>query len=290
MNDVRKHYAAISICCAVLCLCVVAAPRAQQTNQAAAQGGDFKISVGVNSVLVPVVVRDSHGRGVGDLTQKDFELFDQDKPRPIAGFSIQKRAAGAESAASAEKSVGAGALNSAAAAPVPATSPATPERFVVFLFDDMHFDPGDLLRIKNVATKMLGQSVGDSDVAAVVTTSGTSSGLTRDRTVLQGAVEKLTAHPLYQHDSHACPNIGVYEADLIVNKHNVQALEAAEQAYSVCAHVGGPEGGGPSGGQMPGSSVGEDMSARMIRSAAAQVLELGDRDVPGTLSTVKKFV
>jgi VWFA-related protein len=147
-----------------------------------------------------------------------------------------------------------------------------------------------LLRIKNVATKMLGQSVGDSDMAAVVTTSGTSSGLTRDRAVLQGAVEKLTAHPLYQHDSHACPNIGVYEADLIVNKHNVQALEAAEQAYSVCAHVGGPEGGGPSGGQMPGSSVGEDMSARMIRSAAAQVVELGDRDVSVTLSTVKEFV
>src|ERR1700733_12368660 len=94
------------------------------------------------------------------------------------------------------------------------------------------------------------------------------SGLARARAVLQGAVEKLTAHPLYQHDSHACPNIGVYEADLIVNKHNVQALEAAEQAYSVCAHVGEPEGGGPSGGQMPGSSVGEDMSARMIRSAA----------------------
>src|SRR5580704_8638317 len=102
MNDVRKHSAAIfSICCAVLCFCVVAAPRAQQTNQAAAQGGDFKILVGVNSVLVPVVVRDSRGRGVGDLTQKDFELFDQDKPRPIAGFSVQERAAGAESAAAA---------------------------------------------------------------------------------------------------------------------------------------------------------------------------------------------
>ena len=97
----------------------------------------------------------------------------------------------------------------------------------MFLFDDMHFDPGDLLRIKTVATKMLGQSVGESDMAAVVTTSGTSSGLTRDRAVLQGAVEKVAAHPLYQHDSHACPNIGVYEADLIVNKHNVQALEAA---------------------------------------------------------------
>ena len=163
MNDVRKHYAAISICCAVLCLCVVAAPRAQQTNQAAAQGGDFKISVGVNSVLVPVVVRDSHGRGVGDLTQKDFELFDQDKPRPIAGFSVQKRAAGAESAAAASATSPAPTRASDAAknaltatAPVPATSPATPERFVVFLFDDMHFDPGDLLRIPVKALRRRG--------------------------------------------------------------------------------------------------------------------------------------
>src|ERR1700753_4296658 len=123
MNDVRKHYAAISICCAVLCFCVVAAVRAQQANDAAAppktdavtQGGDLKSSDAVISGRGPVGVGDSHGRGGGDLPQKDFELSDQDKPRPIAGFSIQKRAAGAESAASAGNSVGAGALNGAAA-------------------------------------------------------------------------------------------------------------------------------------------------------------------------------
>jgi VWFA-related protein len=299
MKDVRKRGAAILFFCTGLCLCVVAALRAQQANDATPQGGDFKIAVGVNSVLVPVVVRDAHGRVVGDLTQKDFALFDQDKPVAIAGFSVQKRANGAVSAPSTEANSGASASNSAAAAspasPAAPTAPtqpaATPERFVVFLFDDMHFDPGDLMRIKDVATKMLGQSVGDSDMAAVVTTSGTSSGLTRDRAVLQGAVDKIAAHPLYQHDSHACPNIGVYQADLIVNKHNVQALESAEQAYSVCAHVGGPESSmGPSGGATGGSSVGEDMGARMVRMVAAQELEINDRDVAVTLSTVKEFV
>ena len=322
MNDVRKHYAATSICCVALCLWVVAALGAQQPNDstarpdgAAAQGGDFKISVGVNSVLVPVVVRDAHGRAVGDLTQKDFLLFDQDKSVVISGFSVQRRAVGAEVAPSVERSAGAVASNGATteptARPAPTTTSdsaknavtaaaatpssqlaATPERFVVFLFDDLHFDPGDLLRIKTVATKMLGQSIEESDMAAVVTTSGTSSGLTRDRAVLQGAVDKVAAHPLYAHDPRACPNIGVYEADLIVNKHNIQALEAAEQAYSVCAHVGGPESSmGPSGGGTTGgSSVGEGMSARMVRSAAAQTLELGDRDVSVTLSTVKEFV
>ena len=134
----------------------------------------------MNSVLVPVVVRDAHGRAVGDLTQKDFALFDQDKPVAIAGFSVQKRAAGAETVPTAERSANAAAPNappaSTNAAPRAAQPTATPERFVVFLFDDLHFDPSDLLRIKNVATKMLGQSVGDSDMAASSPLRGRAAG------------------------------------------------------------------------------------------------------------------
>src|ERR1700759_5104873 len=91
------------ICGGAVCFCARLAvgqgnpPAAQQgVGEAAAasaqvQGGDFKIQVGVNSVLVPVVVRDAHGRVVGDLTQKDFQLFDQDKARTIVGFTVQKR-------------------------------------------------------------------------------------------------------------------------------------------------------------------------------------------------------
>src|ERR1700722_19024835 len=91
MNKMRRHGAAILRCAVELCSCVCAVLTAQQSKDAAAQGGDFKIAVAVNSVLVPVVVRDAHGRAVGDLTQKDFTLFDQDKPKAISGFTIQKR-------------------------------------------------------------------------------------------------------------------------------------------------------------------------------------------------------
>jgi VWFA-related protein len=293
MKKLCRRTAAILFCGAGLCFCGVAALRGKQTNETAAQGGEFKITVGVNSVLVPVVVRDAHGRAVGDLTQKDFAVFDQDKPTAIAGFSVQKRATDVTDAPRVEAGTVAVAPSvPSVAAPTPAApAAAIPNRFIVFLFDDMHFDPGDLLRIKMVATKMLGQSVGDSDMAAIVTTSGTNSGMTRDRAVLQGAVEKIAPHPLYQHDSHACPNISVTQADLIVNKHNVQALESAQQAYSVCAHVGGPESSmGSGGGTTGGSSAGEDMGARMIRTVAAQELEINDRDVAVTLSTVKDFV
>lgn len=293
---------AIVFCCAWICVCVCIRLAAQpgsraatpqqidtatrQQTDAAHQSGGFKIQVGVNSVLVPVVVRDAHGRAVGDLTQKDFLLFDQDKPETIAGFTVQKRMADQTGAPSVEHKN----VPYVISIPPPAP-PAAPERFIVFLFDDMHFDPGDLLRIKKVATKMLGETLGATDMGAVVTTSGTSSGLSRDRAVLEAAVEKISPHAIYQHDSHACPNLDVYQADLIVNKHNIQAMESAKAAYSTCAGAGGSESStNGTNGQMGGLSVGEDMTARMIRSAAAQTLEIGDRDVVVTLSTVKEFV
>lgn len=252
------------------------------------QSGDYKIQVGVNSVLVPVVVRDAHGRVVGDLTQKDFQLFDQDKARVIVGFTVQKRAAGETSVPNIEN-------GPAPVAPPPSitildNAPKMPQRFIAFLFDDMHFEPAELLRIKIVAKKILGQTVGDSDMAAVVTTSGTSSGLTRDHAVLEGAVEKISPHSLYHSDPHACPPVDVFQADLIVNHHNMQAMDSAKDAYATCAHAAGGSENTMGGGQMGGLSVGEDMAARMVRTTAAQVLEVNDRDVAVTLSTVKEFV
>ena len=256
---------------------------------AQAQGGEYKIHVGVNSVLVPVVVRDAHGRAIGDLTQKDFALFDQDKARAIVGFTVQKRAAGETQAPKVEN-------GTQTVAPPPSitildTAPRMPQRFIAFLFDDMHFEPAELLRIKIVATKILGQTVGDADMAAVVTTSGTSSGLTRDHAVLEGAVEKISPHSLYHSDPRACPPIDVFQADLIVNHHNMQAMDAAKEAYTTCSHAGGSESSmSGNNGQMGGLTVGEDEAARMVRTAAAQVLEVNDRDVAVTLSTVKEFV
>ena len=303
MSEIRKHRAAIILCSATLCFSAVAMLSARQGNnstpqsgaspaqQAAAnsdsQNGEFKIKVGVNSVLVPVVVRDAHGRAIGDLTQKDFALFDRDKPTPIVGFTVQKRGTATETPTQKPESATPPATPAVPSITLLDTTPKTPERFIAFLFDDLHFEPAELLRVKTVATKILGQSVGDSDMAAVVTTSGTSSGMTRDHAVLEAAIEKIAPHPLYRADPRACPPIDMYQADLIVNKHNMQALDAAVAAYAVCSHTTPPENGP---GQMGGLTVGENMGARMARGAAAQVLELGDRDVSVTLSSVKEFV
>jgi hypothetical protein len=77
----------------------------------------------VNLLLVPVVVRDSQGRAVGNL----------------------------------------------------------PARFVVFLFEDMHLNSSDLAQLQKAASKMVTDSLTDSDMAAVVSISGASRGLTPDR-------------------------------------------------------------------------------------------------------------
>jgi hypothetical protein len=45
----------------------------------------------VNLVLVPVVVRDRHGRTIGGMAKDDFQIFDKGKPQTISTFSAVRR-------------------------------------------------------------------------------------------------------------------------------------------------------------------------------------------------------
>jgi hypothetical protein len=43
----------------------------------------------VNLISVPVVIRDSKGRAIGNLRQEDFQVFDKGKLQVITKFSIE---------------------------------------------------------------------------------------------------------------------------------------------------------------------------------------------------------
>ncbi len=238
---------------------------AQQKQEAPAQEGAVKIQVTVNAVLVPVVVRDPQGHAMGNLKKEDFQVFDKDNPQVISGFSIQKRAGVESSPAPAEPSpINPGGI------PPPAT---VPQRFIVFLFDDMHLSVGDLMQVQKVATKMVAGSLAASDMAAAVSFSGTNSGMTRDRGKLQDAIAKLKVQNLYRHVGRECPDVDYYQGDLIENKRNSQAFEAAVQDALSCGHL-----------DM------RSLAEGMARSAARRALEIGDQDVRVTLGFVKELV
>jgi VWFA-related protein len=246
--------------------------RAQQTTQPPTQTSNARIAVKVNAVLVPVVVRDAQGRAVGNLKKEDFQLFDKKKLQVISGFSIQTRAVSANSPAPAAPHASDAVINSPGI-PNLTPRPATPQRFIVFLFDDMHISAPELLRLQQVATKMIDESLADSDLAAVVSFSGLNSGMTRDRATLQETIKKVKIQDLYRHIGHDCPEISYYQADLIENQNNNQAFQDAVDDTISCAKLDRRE-----------------LAEHMVRSATRRTIELGDQDVRVTFGFVKDIV
>jgi VWFA-related protein len=252
----------------ILCFALVTCSRllAQQPKETRPQDSTYTFKSNVDVVLVPVVVRDKNGRAVGHLKKENFQIFDNNKPQPITGFMIQKREA---------IEVG---TRSAAVQVVPgATSRPTiaPNRFVVFLFDDMHLSVGDLAQAQKAGTKMLSASLADTDMAAIVSMSGKiNSGLTTDRAQLQAAIMKIQPQNLYRMTGSECPKINYYQADQIVNRHNSSALEGATDEVMSCS---------------PGLDM-RDVARRLAESAAMQALAVGEQDVRGTFASVGAIV
>src|ERR1700722_20167414 len=121
-----------------VCLFIASSLTAGQRDQPeiTQQQAPATFSSKVNLVSVPVVVRDSKGRAVGNLRQEDFRLFDKGKPQVITRFAVQTNGA-PENKAIIPKS---GPGISTAAAPPYSPEKAFPDHYVAYVFDDVHLN------------------------------------------------------------------------------------------------------------------------------------------------------
>lgn len=230
------------------------------------------LEVKVNRVLVPVVVRNRQGQTVEDLKKEDFTVLDNDKPRAISGFVVEQRRT--------ETGLHAGGGAEAASVPNREAQPtALPDSIVVFLFDDLHLNAEDMAHLRQAAEPVLADAVSGSKMAAVVSLSGAvNSGLTRDLAKLHAALQSVQPHPIYRADATTCGNIDYYQADLIENKHDADALQDAVKRFALCNPAV----------QLSGGDL--NLAQAQAQSSARRALALGNQDMRITYANLAEFV
>jgi VWFA-related protein len=192
---------------------------------------DAEIKVRVNLVLVRAVVKDAAGKIVPDLKQEDFQVFDNGKPQKISSFNVETAETPAKAAAPpAEVKV---------AESVPEKQPKTesaagvvnasviPKRFVALVFDDSHMKLADAMAV-HAATEKLFASLTPTDRVAIYSTQGNvQQEFTDDAATLRKTLAAIVPHTSIDEGHQECPDISYYQADLIENHHDEEAIAAA---------------------------------------------------------------
>jgi VWFA-related protein len=178
----------------LLVLTLAAAPRAQQSSDAAAQTDQPAVTfrVEVNYVEVDVAVFDRQGHFVGDLRRDDFRILEDAVEQDITAYSVVSIP-----------------VERAADQPLFATERIPPDiasnekafdgRLFVLVLDDLHTAPWRTGRVRRAAREFVERYMADNDLAAVVHTGGrTTAGqeFTNRKDLLLEAVERFTGRKI----------------------------------------------------------------------------------------------
>lgn len=222
----------------------------------------------VSLVRVPVVVRDHAGKTVGGLHKEDFQIFDKGKLQQVSLFSAEGSAVAKPPKAAAPEDTG---------VPLEPAKPATvlPTRFTAYVFDDLNLDVGDLMQVRQAASRHMQQGLRPTDRAAIYTLSGhVSIAFTDDRALLDEALKKIMPTP----HGHNMPPLTYYLAEQVEKfddrNTNSVAFGLAVNEAIVCLNLQGP------------AAV---AAPDIARSTARQVQIEGQQQIRNTLQMLKSL-
>ena len=219
----------------------------------------FKVQVQRNMVVVRAIVRDSNGRPVPRLRKEDFRLLDNGKPQEIDQFALES-----SSRTSAVARPAPGKESDEEAASEAGAANATARNFQALYFDDLQMTFEDIAHARDAADRYLATTLTAADRAGIFTSSGQGNlDFTDDRSKLHEALFKLRPRPNISTDTNSCPDIGDYQAYLIVQQRDPFATEIATQEVIQC----NCEVTGNSGMQQACSS----QAANMVEAEAMRV-------------------
>ena len=231
-----------------------------------------------NLVPVTVVVRDHKGHPVGTLGRDDFQLFDNGKPQTISKFTMEKISKEPAAPATTPKAPPQpDAKPTTGEALVDATSDGIPDRFLAYLFDDLHLSGSEMKYTRDAARRQIDSSEHRLDRVAIYTTSGRNmTDFTGDREKLNSALDALgtgQATATNEMQQHSCPPVTYYMGDLIYNDNNAEALALEVAEAMACA---------------PG--LNGKLWTVMAQSSAREAFFMGDRETTWALDALRVVI